>query len=81
MITHTKERLNIIQHKLTFYLSDCTPVPTLTNGYIEFTESTNATYGATANVTCDTGYISNTTSITCLPSGQWQGANCTIAGV
>lgn len=45
------------------------------------TDSTNTTYGAAANVTCDTGFIPDTTTITCLPSGLWQDANCSIAGV
>lgn len=76
-----KGSINKIQSKLTFYLLDCTPVPTLFNGNILLTDSSNTTYGAAANVTCDTGYISNTTSITCVPSGYWQGANCTIIGV
>ncbi|XP_053398252.1 sushi, von Willebrand factor type A, EGF and pentraxin domain-containing protein 1-like [Mercenaria mercenaria] len=59
-------------------LIDCGPLTAIINGESVLGDTTNSTYGATATVTCDTGYIANTTNITCLASGKWEVAKCSV---
>ncbi|XP_053403087.1 uncharacterized protein LOC128558234 [Mercenaria mercenaria] len=49
----------------------CGQVPVIANGRILPLDSSNTSFGATANVTCDTGYVANTPNITCLKNGYW----------
>ncbi|XP_060578444.1 sushi, von Willebrand factor type A, EGF and pentraxin domain-containing protein 1-like [Ruditapes philippinarum] len=53
---------------------DCGSIPTITNGNLILTDSTNTTYGATASVVCDSGYHTDRPTIICL--GRWQAAQC-----
>ncbi|XP_053398283.1 neurogenic locus Notch protein-like [Mercenaria mercenaria] len=59
-------------------INDCEPLTAILNGESVLYDTTNSTFGATATVTCDTGYIANTTNITCLASGKWEVAKCSV---
>ncbi|XP_052810469.1 uncharacterized protein LOC128238517 isoform X2 [Mya arenaria] len=55
---------------------DCGPVETIPNGQIDLNDSSNTTYGASANVTCNSGYDASIDQVTCLSNGSWSEASC-----
>jgi len=59
---------------------DCGTLPTLDNGGYVLVDSSNTTYGAAANVTCDTGYNSIIDTIICTVKGTWSTAICLAVG-
>ncbi|XP_060560466.1 sushi, von Willebrand factor type A, EGF and pentraxin domain-containing protein 1-like [Ruditapes philippinarum] len=54
----------------------CGNLPAITNG--NMTLDCTTTVGSTATVYCSDGYSGNASSITCLDTGQWEVANCTL---
>ncbi|XP_060554933.1 sushi, von Willebrand factor type A, EGF and pentraxin domain-containing protein 1-like isoform X2 [Ruditapes philippinarum] len=59
-------------------IKDCNTPNTINNGSIQLDVSDSTTYGSTASVSCDTGFDRSRASISCLASGEWQNATCTI---
>ncbi|XP_053400559.1 sushi, von Willebrand factor type A, EGF and pentraxin domain-containing protein 1-like [Mercenaria mercenaria] len=55
---------------------DCGSVPVIVLGKITLVDLNNATYGASANITCDTGYTANVSAVSCQSSGVWETAIC-----
>ncbi|XP_053381189.1 uncharacterized protein LOC123561349 [Mercenaria mercenaria] len=55
----------------------CGDVPVIANGNIQLSNVNNSSYGAAANVTCDSGYETNTPTINCLANGTWPAPVCT----
>ncbi|XP_053404098.1 sushi, von Willebrand factor type A, EGF and pentraxin domain-containing protein 1-like [Mercenaria mercenaria] len=59
---------------------DCGQIPTIENGRLYLLDNSNSSFGAVANVTCDTGYVANTPNVSCLETGFWDDdVNCSIA--
>jgi len=67
---------------LTIYVTDidCGNFPTLEHGYYVLLNSSDTTYGAKADVKCDTGYSASVKVITCTINGTWTNATCTVVG-
>ena len=67
---------------LTYY-SLCTStgcdIPDIDDGYI--VPFDDVSFGAQANVTCDSGFTADNSNITCLTSGHWENATCTRTGI
>ena len=61
-------------------LADCGAVATQPNGQINLEDAVNTTFGATANVTCDSGFDASTNQVTCLSNGSWSWAACLPKG-
>jgi len=59
---------------------DCGTLPTLDNGGYVLVDSSNTTYGAPANVQCNTGYNSSIEAITCTENGTWSTTQCLAVG-
>jgi len=59
------------------FLLDCGNLTLLPNGELMLDIANESFFNATAGVTCNAGFDSNTTSITCLATGKWEGAECT----
>ncbi|XP_052808061.1 CUB and sushi domain-containing protein 3-like [Mya arenaria] len=55
---------------------DCGPVEIIPNGQIDLNNPFNTTYGATGNVTCNSGFDANIDQVTCLSNGSWTDASC-----
>ncbi|XP_052808064.1 adhesion G protein-coupled receptor L4-like [Mya arenaria] len=55
---------------------DCGPVETIPNGQIDLNDPLNTTYGATANVTCDSGFDVSIYEVACLGNGLWSEPSC-----
>ena len=53
--------------------------PSLLHGTYILVNGTT-TYGSIANVSCDDGFISSVSMVTCLASEDWEEANCTAKG-
>ncbi|XP_053379254.1 uncharacterized protein LOC123528183 isoform X2 [Mercenaria mercenaria] len=51
---------------------DCGPVPSIQHGYVDLRDDGNTSYGATAEVICDSGYKSTTREIVCPFTGIWE---------
>jgi hypothetical protein len=64
---------------LTF--ADCGDVPVINDGNIILQEDGNNSYGALAEVTCNTGYNATLNTIVCLDTGEWENITCNIIGV
>jgi hypothetical protein len=64
---------------LVFYL-DCGNVPSVLNGRIELNEDGNTSYGALAEVICDTGYNKSRDIIECHNTGEWDKPTCDLKG-
>ncbi|KAL4233048.1 Sushi [Mactra antiquata] len=52
--------------------------PKITNGNVNLGFDNITTYGATATVTCDTGYKATNETIVCLHSGIWDNTSCVL---
>ena len=63
-------------HVKRFFI-DCGNLTSLPNGELMLDIANESFFNATAGVTCNAGFDSNTTSITCLATGKWEGAECT----
>ena len=59
-------------------ITGCGDVPDIADGYVEVLD--NSTFGSEANVTCNTGYASDKSNITCLTSGYWENVTCSRIG-
>ncbi|XP_060580503.1 sushi, von Willebrand factor type A, EGF and pentraxin domain-containing protein 1-like [Ruditapes philippinarum] len=57
---------------------DCGKVPSISNGSIDLIEDGNTTYGALAEVTCDTGYNGTLNVIECRDTGEWNVTECNL---
>ncbi|XP_053396028.1 sushi, von Willebrand factor type A, EGF and pentraxin domain-containing protein 1-like [Mercenaria mercenaria] len=57
---------------------DCGNVNTIENGNLTLANINATLVGATATVSCNKGYNISAPSITCLSSGQWESAACSI---
>ncbi|XP_045162277.2 uncharacterized protein LOC123527074 isoform X2 [Mercenaria mercenaria] len=55
----------------------CGDVPVIANGNIELSNVNDSSYEAAANVICDSGYETNTSTINCLANGTWPDPVCT----
>ncbi|XP_052810466.1 uncharacterized protein LOC128238516 isoform X1 [Mya arenaria] len=55
---------------------DCGPVETIPNGQIDLNDPSNTTYGASANVSCHSGFDAGKDDLTCLSNGSWSEASC-----
>ncbi|KAH3725860.1 hypothetical protein DPMN_051712 [Dreissena polymorpha] len=55
---------------------DCGFTPVILNGAYTLLNTTNTTYAALANVTCDVGYESNVSQIMCQANATWPTAKC-----
>ncbi|KAL4233049.1 CUB and sushi domain-containing protein 1 [Mactra antiquata] len=58
-------------------IKDCGE-PNITNGNVNLGFDNITTYGATASVTCDTGYKATNETIVCLHSGIWDNTSCVL---
>ena len=63
------------------FSSVCGDVPSISDGSIALQENGNKSYGALANVICDTGYNATSVTIQCLDTGKWQDTSCNIVGM
>jgi hypothetical protein len=77
LLAVSKLILNNLQN---YFDLDCNTPDTINNGSIQLDVSDSTTYGSTASVSCDTGFDRSRASISCLASGEWQNATCTIRG-
>jgi len=59
---------------------DCGNFTTLENGVYILVDSSDTTFGAKADVTCDAGYIASVDVITCTINGTWANATCSAIG-
>ncbi|XP_060560780.1 sushi, von Willebrand factor type A, EGF and pentraxin domain-containing protein 1-like [Ruditapes philippinarum] len=57
---------------------DCGNVPLISNGSITLIEDGNTTYGALAEVTCETGYNETLKIIECRDTGDWDATDCNL---
>ena len=57
--------------------TDCGNLTLLPNGELLPDIADESFFNSTASVTCNPGFDPNTTSITCLATGNWEGAECT----
>ncbi|XP_052810474.1 sushi, von Willebrand factor type A, EGF and pentraxin domain-containing protein 1-like [Mya arenaria] len=55
---------------------DCGLVLEGLNGKLIHVDESNTTFGAYANVTCDSGFDAQTEEVTCLSNGSWSWAAC-----
>ncbi|KAL4233046.1 calcium ion binding [Mactra antiquata] len=55
---------------------DCGSVLNITYGVISLDDPNNSTYGSTASLHCDIGYMTDTDRIYCLQTGEWEIASC-----
>ena len=69
----------MINFSLTYLV--CEPVPIISDGSIALQDNGNNSYGALANVTCNTGYNASLDSIECLDTGEWENTSCDIVGM
>jgi hypothetical protein len=61
--------------------ADCGDVPFINDGNILLQEGGNSSYGALAEVTCNTGYKATLNTIVCQDTGEWNNITCNIIGV
>ena len=59
---------------------DCGPVPEIANGTVIMNDPNNPKVGATANVSCDDGFVLKKSTIICQVTGEWETTVCTIKG-
>ena len=59
---------------------DCGPVPSLDNGAFILYNVSNTTYGAAAEVVCNTGHNASDANITCMEHGLWSNVTCEPVG-
>ena len=66
-----------------YYLHDigCSNSSDMDNGDITLHDSSNTSYGATADVKCNTGYISSVDIVTCTINETWSFASCSVVGM
>ena len=57
-------------------LSDCGDLRIIPNGNLTLVSESNTTYGAVADVTCDTGYTPSEPDVRCLENATWSSADC-----
>ena len=62
-------------------VSDCGLPKPMQKENISLRETTNTSYGAMADVSCNTGYEPSTPQITCTTSGLWENASCHAIGI
>jgi hypothetical protein len=55
----------------------CGNLPSIDNGNITLSNENDFSYEATAEVTCDSGYKTDTPIISCQANGSWTIAKCT----
>ena len=58
--------------------TDCGSNLTVPNGVLTFTTTT---FESTASLSCSNGYETNSSTINCLASGNWETPVCTIKGI
>ena len=58
------------------FFTDCGNLTSLTNGELMLDIADESFVNSTAGVTCNPGFDPNTTSITCLETGNWEGVAC-----
>lgn len=63
-----------------FLETDCGSPIAINNGSITLHVANTSTYGAFANVSCDTGYNASIEVVTCLETGTWEAASCLLKG-
>ncbi|XP_060573656.1 sushi, von Willebrand factor type A, EGF and pentraxin domain-containing protein 1-like [Ruditapes philippinarum] len=59
-------------------IKDCGVLPSITNGTATLDEASISTFGATASVSCSSGYKADKKSISCKENGKWSKATCKI---
>ncbi|XP_060560945.1 sushi, von Willebrand factor type A, EGF and pentraxin domain-containing protein 1-like isoform X3 [Ruditapes philippinarum] len=59
----------------TCIITDCGSPANVTNGAVTFTTTT---FGSSASIACDTGYNASQSTVSCLETGSWETATCTI---
>ncbi|XP_060580506.1 uncharacterized protein LOC132737264 [Ruditapes philippinarum] len=59
-------------------LIDCSVVPKVSNGNVALLGEENTTYGALAEIACETGYNFSVPTIQCRDTGVWDTATCDI---
>jgi hypothetical protein len=59
---------------------DCSVAPKVSNGNVALLEEENTTYGALAEITCETGYNFSVPTIQCRDTGIWDTATCDLIG-
>jgi hypothetical protein len=52
----------------------------LANGHFQLAADGNTTYGASASVSCNIGYIAMVQQVTCKATGLWENAQCVPVG-
>ncbi|XP_045195609.2 sushi, von Willebrand factor type A, EGF and pentraxin domain-containing protein 1-like isoform X4 [Mercenaria mercenaria] len=57
-------------------LVDCEDKYNISNGYISSRDVNNTGKGSLADVSCDAGYETNKTYVSCLETGHWENATC-----
>jgi hypothetical protein len=63
------------------FILGCGQLPDVQFGKIHIVDTHNTAFGASARVTCDKGFESNTSTITCTRSGVWETYICKIKGI
>jgi hypothetical protein len=65
-----------------FVILDCEGLDKVPKGSLKLDKNKATTVGETATLTCDAGYEpkKGKSTITCLPSGDWEKASCMIKG-
>ncbi|XP_060560575.1 sushi, von Willebrand factor type A, EGF and pentraxin domain-containing protein 1-like [Ruditapes philippinarum] len=59
-------------------LIDCSVAPKVSNGNVALLKEENTTYGALAEITCETGYNFSVSTIQCRDTGFWDTATCDL---
>ncbi|XP_045195605.2 uncharacterized protein LOC123551040 isoform X2 [Mercenaria mercenaria] len=59
-----------------FCIPDCEDKYNISNGYISSRDVNNTGKGSLADVSCDAGYETNKTYVSCLETGHWENATC-----
>jgi len=62
-------------------LKDCRDLRIIPNGNLTLVSEPNTTYGAVADVTCDTGYTPSEPDVRCLENATWSSAVCSANGI
>ncbi|XP_053396473.1 uncharacterized protein LOC123551041 isoform X2 [Mercenaria mercenaria] len=57
---------------------DCGVPGPISHGKLELVDSSNSSYGSLAKVSCDNGYESEDSTVSCLDTGQWESVACLL---
>ena len=81
-IAHNEKDIMCVPFRLYKHLvSECDLPKSMPNGNISLRDPKNTSYGAIADVSCNTGYEPTTPQITCTTSGTWENASCNARGM